>query len=166
MFIYNTFGFLLLHPFLKEQIKESGMNKVENPAEHDLIEKIVLIKDDILYGRINYRRIHSKEFRLDGKMYDVIEEKETYTQLIIYCINDENEEEYEKYFESKSEDNSDNKKRNSRSNHLFKILISEAADYVTYNYFSKYHSTSGSYYLNSYISSWQEIPSPPPKNFS
>lgn len=165
IFIYNTLGFLLIHPFLENQIKKLGISEATNPSENSSIEKIELKKEDIIQGQINFERIDKYEFRLEGKMYDIVEVEETDLVFIFYCINDEKEDEFEKQFEKKLEDNLANKKQKSAKNNLINLLISEAVSYISNNSIKNFKSIHRLDYIMNYDSINRDIPSPPPKSF-
>ena len=166
IFVYNTFGFLIIHPLLQSYFKNLGIVEASSPDKQSLIEKIVINKDDISLGIINYERIDPKEFRLNGKMYDIVNEEETESVLVLYCINDELEDEYEKDFDKKFDDNLANKKQKSGDNNPFKILTSEAANFPEDFQSDVNKLTYGDYTILNYVSDWKEILSPPPQFIS
>jgi hypothetical protein len=106
LFVYNTIGFLALHPLLSIYYKHLGMQQAEKPSEEEMIEMLLFNKEDILEGKIDFRWIHSREFKYNGDMYDIVKKEENDKQLIAYCINDTKEKKLEEEFEKKVHKNS------------------------------------------------------------
>jgi hypothetical protein len=165
IFIYNTFGFLTIYPILSNYYKYLGMRCIEKLSNDALIETLIFDKEDILNKKINFQWIHSREFKYNGEMYDIVEKKETKSHLIFYCVNDEKEKEFEKQFEKKLEDNLANKKQKSAKNNLINLLISEAVSYISNNSIKNFKSIHRLEYTMNYNSISRDIPSPPPKSF-
>jgi len=138
------------------------MQNVAKPSENELIELLVFNKEDIENNKINFRWIHSGEFKYNGDMYDVVEKNETEKQLIIYCINDTKEKKLEEEFEKKVKDNLADKKQKS-DNNPFQKLISEAVCYSLIISLNENKSNFGADFSVNYKSISKEIPSPPPK---
>jgi hypothetical protein len=163
-FIINSFGFILLQPFLVSYYKYLGMKRASNPSDKDIIEYMIFNKEDIENKRINFQWIHSKEFRYDGNMYDIVERDEDDSLFYFYVIHDVKENKLEKNFNKKVEDNTSNSKQQTNEKNTLKILYSELLkdrkvipDFKTqqkYNFF----------YTENYISAWQDVPTPPPRN--
>ena len=57
VFIYNTFGFLLIQPLLSSYFEYIGTLKVENPSEEDKIEGIVTAWDISKAVALNYHNL-------------------------------------------------------------------------------------------------------------
>jgi len=152
-----------VHPLLSMYYKHLGMQQTENPSDEELIEILVFNKEDINARRIDFKWIHSHEFKYNGEMYDVVKKIEDNKQIFLYCINDEKEkkleEEFEKVFNKNS---SENKQRPVTYNH-FNILLSEPVQSeqtgidLVQEYEFKFWLTG------SYNSPHLEIPSPPPR---
>jgi len=139
------------------------MQRVEMPSEDELIELIVFNKADIQNKKINFKWIHSREFEYNGDMYDIVEKKETETELIVYCINDTKEKKLEEEFEKKVHKNSLENKQRPVSNNFNFVSISEPA--LTVNPFSAtVTSVIFKNWLNEFYSSpHPDITSPPPR---
>ena len=82
------------------------MQQADKPSKGELIEFLVFDKDDILNGKVNFRWIHSREFKYNGDMYDIVKKEETDKQLIVHCINDTKEKKLEEEFEKRVHKNS------------------------------------------------------------
>lgn len=140
------------------------MNEAANPPE-ELIELIILNKEDILSGKINYQRIHSREFRLNGSMYDIVKEVDRDSVIYFYCINDKKEEALEKEFHKRVDENTANKKQRTNDNNPLKTLISEPVCYLTIKQTDTETLTFKFQYEGSYLPVWGDILTPPPKSF-
>jgi len=72
---------------------------MKSNVSQDKIEKIVINNNSQ-----HFQRIHSREFRYCGKMYDIIKEVKKGSTTTFYCINDKKEEELmesiSKYFQT------------------------------------------------------------------
>jgi len=162
-FVMSSFGFILLQPFLISYYKYLGMKRAGFPSEEELIEYVIFNKDDIKYKRINFQWVHSKEYRYNGDMYDIVEKSEDDSLFYFYVINDTKEKELEEIFSKKVEENSSSSKQNKNENNILKILFSELLknrksmpddnSELKYNFL----------FTNDYISAWQDVPTPPPR---
>jgi hypothetical protein len=162
LFIYNTFGFLAVHPFLSIYYKNLGMQQAEELSEKELLELLVFNKKDILKQKIDFKWIHSREFRYKGEMYDVVKKEENNNKLFLYCINDKKEKRLEKEFEKRVNNNSTNSKRRHVSTH-FNILLSEPVQSEQLNFRLCSECIFNYYLTDSYNSIHSEIQSPPPR---
>jgi hypothetical protein len=162
LFIYNSIGFLAVHPLLSMYYKNLGMQKIEKPAEEELIEFLIFNKIDIADNKIDFKWIHSREFKYNGDMYDIVIKEENDKQLFLYCINDKKEKKLEKEFAKKVHDNSTNSKYRQLSNHL-SILLSEPIhkDKVSFEPVCEFNFYNR--LTNCYNSINLDIPSPPPR---
>ncbi|HEY6435664.1 MAG TPA: hypothetical protein VIY47_03675, partial [Ignavibacteriaceae bacterium] len=86
LFIYNAIGFLAVHPLLSIYYKYRGMERADKPSKDEMIELLIFNKEDIQKRKIDFKWIHSREFKYNGEMYDIVEKKENDDQLIVYCI--------------------------------------------------------------------------------
>ena len=138
------------------------MQQADKPSKGELIEFIVFDKDDILNGKVNFRWIHSREFKYNGDMYDIVKKEETDKQLIVHCINDTKEKKLEEEFEKRVHKNSlEDKQRptiNNFNNSISEPVLSENFGTaqiceVVFNYLR----------TDSYRSLYLDTPSPPPR---
>ena len=83
-----------------------GMLRADMPSEEEMIELLIFNKDDIENNKIDFRWIHSREFKYNGDMYDIVTKEETAEQLIVYVINDTKEKKLEEEFEKRVHKNS------------------------------------------------------------
>lgn len=132
------------------------------PSREEIIELLVFNKEDILNGKINFTWIHSREFRYNGDMYDIVEKKETDEQLIIYCVNDTKELKLEEEFSKKVHKNSSDDKH-FPSTFKFNISISEPVQTENVRITLACELQSNYWQTESYKSLHLDIPSPPPR---
>ncbi len=87
------------------------MEQANKPSKEEMIELLIFNKKDIQEGKINFRWIHSREFKYNGDMYDIVKKEETDRQLFFYCINDTKEKKLEEEFEKRVHKNSSEDKQ-------------------------------------------------------
>ncbi|ROL61594.1 hypothetical protein D9V86_04960 [Bacteroidetes/Chlorobi group bacterium ChocPot_Mid] len=97
--ILNTFGMIGYFYYSRAEIRSEMKVLMKSNIPKD---KIIVLK--IAHKSKYFTRIHKKEFRYQGKMYDIIKEFPQKKYTIYYCINDEKEEQlmesYSKLFET------------------------------------------------------------------
>lgn len=101
--------------------KYMGMLRADIPSEEEMIELLIFNKEDIEKGRIDFRWIHSREFKYNGDMYDIVNKEETDDQLIVYVINDTKEKKLEEEFEKKVHKNSSEDKQRPTTNNFVSL---------------------------------------------
>lgn len=132
-------------------------------SEEEMIELLVFNKEDILKGKINFTWIHSREFKYNGDMFDIVEKKETDEQLIVYCINDTKEKKLEEEFEKRVQKNSNEEKHRAFTNNNTNSLISEPVKSEQIKIALTYESSYSYLRIDFYKSLHLDIPSPPPR---
>ncbi|MBT8378492.1 MAG: hypothetical protein KJN64_04625 [Ignavibacteria bacterium] len=142
--------------------KNIGMEQVKESFEDELVEILVFNKEDILNNNINFKWIHSHEFKYNGEMYDIVKKEEKGDQLTLHCINDKNEKKLEEEFAKRVEENSSNSKQRQKTNH-FNVLISEPVKHELVNFNLCGKNIFNICQSNFYNSLYSEIPSPPPR---
>jgi len=162
LFVYNTIGFLAIHPLLSVYYKYLGMMHADMPSEEEMIELLVFNKEDIEKGRLDFKWIHSREFKYNGDMYDIVTKEETEKQLIVHVINDTKEKKLEEEFEKRVHKNSTENK------HIPSIIkysssISEPVQSEQIEIILAYNSVFSYWRTDSYKSLHTDIPSPPPR---
>lgn len=163
IFIYNSFGFIALHPLLSIYYKNLGMQQVIKPSKEELVELLVFNKEDLIGHKIDFRWIHSREFKYNGEMYDVVKKEEDDKQVILYCINDKKEKNLEEEFEKVVNKNSSENKQRPVTYYNFNIVLSEPVQSEQIGYALVYEFEFNYSRTDSYNSPYLEIPSPPPR---
>ena len=97
VFVFNSFGFIFYFLIERENVKEEATEEIENLKSHKRIEVISVSHKDLEKGII-IQRISKKEFRYDGKMYDIVKEEMQLDKINFYCVHDEKEDKLEKEF--------------------------------------------------------------------
>ncbi|MBV6420470.1 MAG: hypothetical protein DAHOPDDO_01712 [Ignavibacteriaceae bacterium] len=161
-FVYSTFGFLAVHPILSTYYKYLGIEEANNPSNEELVELLIFDKKKIISGELNFRWIHSREFKYNGDMYDIVIKEETEKELIVLVINDTKEEKLEEEFEKRIHKNSTENK------HLplvikYSLSISEAVQSFRVGFTLEYQSSFDCQINNLYKSIYFDTPSPPPR---
>ncbi len=163
LFIYNTIGFLALHPILSIYYKYVGLEQANKPSEEELIERLIFNKEDIQKGKIDFRWIHSREFKYNGDMYDIVKKEETDKQLIVHCINDTKEKKLEEEFEKRVHKNSSEDKRLPVNINIINSLFSEPIQSEQIKNDLVYEQSFNNWRTDFYQSLFLDIPSPPPR---
>ena len=138
------------------------MMRADMPSEEEMIELLIFNKDDIEKEKIDFRWMHSKEFKYNGDMYDIVTKEETDKQLIFYVINDTKEKKLEEEFEKRVHKNfTDNK--NLPTIIKYSSSISEPVQSNQVSSILKCQSSFDCRLNNQYKSIYFDIPSPPPR---
>ena len=139
------------------------MQQANKPSKEELVELLVFNKEDLLEQKIDFRWIHSREFKYNGEMYDVVKKEEDDKQVFLYCINDEKEKNLEEEFEKAVHKNSSENKQRSVSYNYFNILLSEPVQSEQIGVALVYECEFNYSRTDTYNSPYLEIPSPPPR---
>ena len=142
--------------------KYLGIMRADMPSKEEMIELLVFNKEDIEKGRLDFKWIHSREFKYNGEMYDIVTEEETEEQLIVHVINDTKEKKLEEEFEKRIHKNSTENK------HIPSIIkysssISEPVQSEQIEIRLALKSVFSYWRTDSYKSLHTDIPSPPPR---
>ncbi len=164
-FFYNTIGFFLISPLAVSYYKHVRLQEITDNCREDLIEEIILKKEDLLSRKIDYIRINRSEFRLNGTIYDVVKEIDTDSLIYFYCINDKNENLLENKLHN-MEESSRNKSEEPIDSNNLNLQLSEAVNYLTLEQANTCFSQLE--YFDEVINYQvcRDIPTPPPKSVS
>ncbi len=139
------------------------MEQANRPSKEEMIELLIFNKKDIQEGKIDFRWIHSREFKYNGDMFDIVKKEETEDQLIIYCINDTKEKKLEEEFEKRVHKNSLEDKNLPANKNIINILLSEPIQGEQISNDLVYELSFNNWSSDFYQSSFLDIPSPPPR---
>lgn len=143
--------------------KYVGIQRADMPSKEEMIELLIFNKEDILNNKIDFRWIHSREFKYNGDMYDIVKKEEDDKQLIVYCINDTKEKKLEVEFDRAVHKNSsDDKQRPTTNNYNF-VFISEPVQSEQIGKAPVIETVLNYWRTDSYKSLYIDIPSPPPR---
>jgi hypothetical protein len=142
--------------------KYLGMLRADMPSEEEMIELLIFNKEDIENNKIDFRWIHSREFKYNGNMYDIVTKEETDKQLIVYVINDTKEKKLEEEFEKRVHKNSTEDKQ-IPSVIKYSLSISEPVQQEQIGVALVNETVFNYWRTDSYKSLYLDIPSPPPR---
>lgn len=89
---------ILVYHQIKIYHKKSIRNSIDKLRNSSLVVTISVSKKDLNTNKLDFKFIEKDEFRLNGKMYDIIESSETADSIFYLCINDSEEEKMELSF--------------------------------------------------------------------
>lgn len=159
--LFNSSGYFLLYLSSTHFVKKLVMKKLLN---HELDHETILLsisKKDIQNKKISFEWIHAKEFRFNGKMYDIKKNLTDKDSLRFLCYYDEKENLLEELFCKFSNSEKENhNKRNSLNIFPFLSL------FFTHIEIINFYSTS-TYFINSPLNNSPQplidIKTPPPQ---
>jgi len=140
-----------------------GMLRADMPSEEEMIELLIFNKEDIENYKIDFRWIHSREFKYNGDMYDIVTQEETDKQLIVYVINDTKEKKLEEEFEKRVHKNSSEDKQHPTTNNNNFVSLSEPVQSEQIGIALVYKAVFSYWWIDSYKSFHLDIHSPPPR---
>ncbi len=159
LIILNSSGYVFIYIERLASNKQKMELLISSQKNLSLFEKFIFTEKEFS-SKIKW---HSKiEFELNGKMYDIAKVNKTNERVIVYCIQDEKEDELISSFEKVNKTNSEKDKLHftqtyNTSNLIAvenKLFLSEKIRNVT--------ALSGDYF-NNYRSVFLQSPTPPPK---
>jgi hypothetical protein len=157
--LLNTFGTIGYYYYHKAGIRSEMKALMKSNFHKDKIEILKIAKDSKYF-----QRIHCKEFRYHGKMYDVIRVIPAKDFTIYYCINDEKEERlmesFSKLFETSDDGMATVKYSGKILKNIFFPLFIEKDRSIVSN-----HNTDNKYYnlSDKCIRCFYDVEIPPPK---
>lgn len=112
--LLNSSGYILLYFSSTHFVKKYVIKKLLNSELDKEIILLSISKKDIEENKVSFKWIHSREFRFNGKMYDIKKNLSDADSLRFLCYYDDKENLLEELFHnfSKSE-NENHKQRNS-----------------------------------------------------
>ncbi len=163
IFVFNSFGFIFYFLIERKHAKEEAFKEIAILKSQEKIEILSIPKSVINDSKV-FQRINKKEFRYEGKMFDIFKEEKQAEKTIFYCIHDEKEDKLEKDF-SKTVNKNLNQKAIAGSSINFNHLIQFAEYGMKWENNSPISKIKYSNYLNSnYMLNTPKILTPPPKN--
>lgn len=164
--LYNTSGYVIVYQQLTTLAKHSNHLAIEKKQVKEQIILLSFNKTDIKNGNIDFIWKHSKEFKYNGSMYDIVERIDSEDSVYFYCFLDEKENKLEANFNRHFEKDKEEKSRNSSGGTMLAQLITDL-------YLSTQSLNSLNCYRQNYSPSSEvaytynepDIPSPPPKKF-
>lgn len=157
LFLFNSFGYVILFLKLQEDIKKEVLQKISAVIPEKDLLKISFFKND----KINWKE--TNEFEYHGAMYDVVKREDKGNYIVLYCFNDEKEASLLKNFKKQFDDER-NKKTNTAgkinlTNFSFTAIPGQIFSFNNQNHlYEQIHIKS-----TFYNSIKMEVISPPPK---
>lgn len=110
LLLFNSSGYFLLYIASTHFVKKLVIKKLLNhELDHEIILLSISIKD-IKNKKVSFEWIHSKEFRFNGKMYDIKNNLSDNDSLRFYCYYDDKENMLEELFCKYSNSEKESKK--------------------------------------------------------
>lgn len=164
--IYNTSGYIIVYQHLISMTRYNNHQAIEQKQVKEKIIILSFLKSDIEDKRIDFVWKHSREFKYNGSMYDIVERYDTEDSVHFYCFLDKKENKLKADFNKHFENNKGDKKNNSGGRTIPAPQVTDmfhsassviGQDSNRQEYFCSLEST--------YQNNDPDIPSPPPKNF-
>lgn len=114
--LFNSSGYLILFISSTHFIKKIVYEKLLNDELKDEIILLSVSKKDLAENKISFQWIDSREFRLNGKMYDIKRNLSDADSLRFLCYYDDDENLLEELFHSFSK--SETERNKDRSNQI------------------------------------------------
>ncbi|QQS35359.1 MAG: hypothetical protein IPM56_14060 [Ignavibacteriales bacterium] len=164
MLLYNTGGYIVVYQQLIADTKQENHLAI---SEKKVKEKIILLSfriTDIENKTIDFIWKHSKEFKFNGDMYDIVERIDTKDSVHFYCFLDKKENKLNAAFNDQYENDLEEKKRKTSGRSL---AAQQVTDLFLALIILSTPDCAGQKYLSllekGYLNNEPDIPSPPPK---
>jgi hypothetical protein len=166
LIFYNVIGYFVVFKSCQLAIRKEIKQKIKNSVPENELIIIKFSTKDIANGNKGYKKINDHEFRLFGKLYDVVRKKTSGDTSILYCINDIKEEQLfsnlDSHVKSTMESNAPLRQK---TNTLFKLIIQHAI--LLKNPSISIHESSYEFsnmFLEKLIPIYKNVLTPPPEN--
>ena len=161
LIILNSSGYVFIYIERLANNKCNIESVIASSKDLSVFEKFIFTKKE--YGnKLNWK--DEKEFELNGNMYDIAKVEIKSKQVIVYCIQDDREEELISNFEKVN--NANNAKDKIHFSHTLLNTFNFTAienDSYKHKRISNITPVLGCYF-NNYHSVFLESPTPPPKH--
>jgi hypothetical protein len=105
-------GYVLIYYYSLQNTKHEIQTAIKEKKIKKNLIWLSFKKRDIEEKKINFVWKHSREFRFNGSMYDIVERKDTKDSVFFYCYLDKKENHLEKNLEKHYQKEKENKKGN------------------------------------------------------
>lgn len=162
--LYNSSGYILVYQQLIMLTKYSNHLAIERKQVKEKIILLSFLKSDIENKTIDFIWKHSKEFKFNGSMYDIVDRIDTEDSVHFYCFLDKKENKLKADFNKHFEHNKEDKKNNSSGRALLALQVMDMfSNNTTLNPITCSNKKYSPYFEQGYLCNEPEIPSPPPK---
>jgi hypothetical protein len=160
LIILNSSGYVLIYVERLANNKRNIESIIASSKDFSVFEKFIFTKMDY-ENKLKWN--DEKEFEMSGNMYDIAQVEIENNQVIVYCIQDEKEEELNSNFEKVNKANTTKDKIHFSQtlSNAFNLIAIEN-DIYRQEKISDITTISGSYF-NKYGSVFLQSPTPPPK---
>lgn len=159
--MWGIFGYLTLE---KKQVQKSVKHQIMEGIDKEELIYMAFSKNDIK-TKLNWK--HSKEFELNGEMYDIVERRETSDSAFYWVWWDKEETELNRRVRRLAAEifgqNPDHQEKNQLVQQFYKSLFFEN-QWVSDNYQFNNSSDNEFFYLMKRTQTHKVVLSPPPKN--
>lgn len=138
LLLFNSLGYVVFYQQVRYQIKSVMRAEIKKGMNSERIEKIIIYEKDIAENKIRFKLVEAHEFRLNGKMYDIVKKIEEPGRVIYYCIHDTKEDALDELFSCLIESGSAPDKTQPAQT-VLKLLIKEGitpSDFLPRGYYS------------------------------
>ena len=160
LIILNSSGYVLIYIERLANNKHDIEAIIATSKDLSAFEKFIFTKEDFKY-KLNWK--DEKEFELNGNMFDIAKIEIKPNKVIVYCIQDDKEEELISSFEKVNNENN-SKDKIHFSHTLINTFNFTAIENDSYRHkrISNLTPVLGCYF-NNYHSVFLESPTPPPR---
>lgn len=163
LLLFNSSGYVILYISSLHFVKKHIIKAIDRNEYDKEILLLTLSKKDIDDGKIDFQWIHSREFRHNGKMYDIKKNISDEDSIRVYCYYDEKENLLEQLFHQFAK--SENEKSKQKNNTLNLLSFIGLFCYSDNPSIPKLVGTHILYNLNIFYDQFRtEVPTPPPQN--
>ncbi len=162
--VYNTSGYIIVYQQLISLTRYNNHKAIEQKQVKEKIILLSFLKSDIENKTIDFVWKHSREFKFNGSMYDIVERYDTKDSVHFYCFLDKKENKLKADFNKHFEHDKGDKKNNSNGRRmpapqLTDMFQSNNSVVEPYSKRQDFFSSLDTIYHNNE----PDIPSPPPK---
>jgi archaellum component FlaF (FlaF/FlaG flagellin family) len=158
---FAQFGYRYIYLIKQYQLKEEAEEKLITLISDDQFEQINFEDNR---KNINWEE-EGKEFTLNGQMYDVAKTKIVEGKTILFCLNDEKEEQLVEDMLKKIQSNNDSSPAGKHGKHIIKFQLSDftlvSIKPLSHNVFLNHGYR---YYTAAIHAAIKEVNTPPPNN--
>jgi hypothetical protein len=162
--LFNSCGAYLVFESVKKGIRKEIKRKIKAGVPESELHILRFSNNDVKEGTAGLDWKDDREFKYDGKMYDIVRITYEGNDIIYHCVNDTQEEVlFAKLNEMVKDVNSKDKSAQQKTQHLLQLLIHEALQEVFVLKPWVAQSNGLRYALPNFFSPvFIEIPTPPP----
>lgn len=165
LLLFQTASYLLVFKIQQYQIRKEIKQQIKAgvPEEALVLLKIPLSLETSAHNE-HFQRIHDREFRYRGEMYDIVRQEQHGDTTWYYCLWDEKESELfaqlDKQVAQQMNQNPEQKKQHELLDRLLHALYLTDSKYYLFSIFT--HTVHSMACYSFMLKSWSEAPPTPP----